>query len=101
MGCYKLKPAVERACHQAAGVPELRGFRCDACAVPQAGVAAAVAGTLLDVKECPGCGVDVEKSSGCNHITCPCGTHWCWACRHVGDATTIYDHMYAVHRGID
>ena len=96
MGCYKLKPAVQRACHQMAGVPELCGFRCDACTTMHAPSTV----VPLDVKECPGCGVVVDKSSGCNHIACPCGTHWCWVCRHVGDETTIYDHMYAAHRGI-
>ena len=96
LGCYRLRPAIERACHQTGGVPELRNFRCDACSS-----SASSSSSQLAVKECPGCGVEVQKTSGCNHITCPCGTHWCWVCRHVPrDAHSIYDHMYAAHRGI-
>ncbi|KAK0526770.1 hypothetical protein OC835_005175 [Tilletia horrida] len=30
---------------------------------------------------CPHCGCSVEKSHGCNHLTCrPCGTHFCFLC---------------------
>lgn len=31
-------------------------------------------------KLCPGCGNGVKKTSGCDHMTCFCGCHWCWAC---------------------
>lgn len=27
---------------------------------------------------CPGCGVPVVKSEGCNHIVCVCGNEWTW-----------------------
>lgn len=27
---------------------------------------------------CPSCKAVTEKSAGCNHMTCRCGTHWCW-----------------------
>jgi hypothetical protein len=52
------------------------------------------------VKRCPSCGVLTEKTHGCNHMTCPCGTHFCWICRGVFDATVIYDHMREAHGGI-
>lgn len=29
---------------------------------------------------CPGCGADVQKIEGCNHMTCTCGTEFCWVC---------------------
>lgn len=30
---------------------------------------------------CPGCEVHVEKSLGCNHMTCTrCGHHFCYRC---------------------
>mmetsp|Transcript_110880 Transcript_110880/g.207860 ORF Transcript_110880/g.207860 Transcript_110880/m.207860 type:complete len:395 (+) Transcript_110880:22-1206(+) len=33
-------------------------------------------------KSCPGCGVRILRSVGCNHMTCTqCGTEWCWICR--------------------
>ncbi|KAI0100676.1 hypothetical protein GGR51DRAFT_349885 [Nemania sp. FL0031] len=31
-------------------------------------------------KPCPGCKKDVNKYSGCDHITCVCGHEWCWLC---------------------
>lgn len=31
-------------------------------------------------KACPGCLRDVNKHSGCNHITCLCGHEWCYLC---------------------
>ncbi|TIB33177.1 hypothetical protein E3P84_02277 [Wallemia ichthyophaga] len=29
---------------------------------------------------CPHCAVRTEKSSGCNHMSCRCGTHFCFLC---------------------
>ncbi|KAJ7597283.1 RWD-domain-containing protein, partial [Mycena floridula] len=29
---------------------------------------------------CPGCNIRVEKSLGCNHMTCRCGMHFCFRC---------------------
>ncbi|KAG8731354.1 hypothetical protein FRC11_004415, partial [Ceratobasidium sp. 423] len=34
-------------------------------------------------KKCPGCQAPIEKSEGCNHMTCTtpaCNTHFCWVC---------------------
>lgn len=86
--CLKVKPALERECAQAA--PELMGFTCDEC------IGKRPPPTDIDVitKDCPGCGVTVEKTGGCNHITCRCGEHWCWTCGEGGFTRgTIYDHM--------
>ena len=31
-------------------------------------------------QRCPGCKNLVERSQGCRHMTCRCGTHFCYAC---------------------
>ncbi|KIK58976.1 hypothetical protein GYMLUDRAFT_170346 [Collybiopsis luxurians FD-317 M1] len=52
------------------------------------------------VKRCPKCSVWIEKTEGCNHITCRCGAHVCWRCLGIFDAQTIYTHMNTAHGGI-
>ncbi|GIQ80887.1 hypothetical protein KIPB_001761 [Kipferlia bialata] len=53
------------------------------------------------VHTCPSCGVAVEKSEGCNHITCHCGKHWCWACGFVSTREgPVYAHMVEKHGGL-
>ena len=51
------------------------------------------------VKDCPGCGVPIEKSEGCNHVECRnCGTHMCWVCLKTFDEGRMcYGHMREVH----
>jgi hypothetical protein len=55
-----------------------------------------------DVKNCPGCKTPIERSEGCNHMTCiKCQTHICWQCLATfpkGDG--IYEHMREKHGGI-
>lgn len=55
-----------------------------------------------DVKNCPGCKIPIERTEGCNHMTCTqCQTHICWVCLQTfprGEG--IYDHMRSVHGGI-
>lgn len=34
-------------------------------------------------KNCPKCSKSIEKNGGCNHMSCPCGHHFCWIC--LGD----------------
>ncbi|KAI1440877.1 hypothetical protein F5Y02DRAFT_324638 [Annulohypoxylon stygium] len=31
-------------------------------------------------KPCPGCNRNVNKYTGCDHVTCICGHEWCWIC---------------------
>ncbi|MCJ1279006.1 hypothetical protein MMC21_006827 [Puttea exsequens] len=52
-----------------------------------------------DVKDCPGCGVPIEKSEGCNHMECrSCGTHICWFCLESFETgRDCYGHMQNVH----
>jgi IBR domain, a half RING-finger domain len=33
-----------------------------------------------DTSRCPGCGQGIQRISGCNHLKCPCGTHFCIVC---------------------
>ncbi|GMH77334.1 hypothetical protein TrRE_jg4436 [Triparma retinervis] len=33
-----------------------------------------------NVKNCPFCSLAVERTYGCNHISCRCGRHWCFVC---------------------
>ena len=44
---------------------------------------------------CPGCRRDFEKDGGCNHITCPCKTHYCCFCGDKLSATRPHDHFQA------
>lgn len=53
------------------------------------------------VRVCPKCKLPTQKTYGCDHMTCPCGAHWCWACGEKGaDAREVYDHMRNVHGGM-
>ena len=51
-------------------------------------------------KRCPECRRVIEKSEGCNHMTCPCGAHFCWQCGKSFSRATIYDHMDTAHGGM-
>ncbi|KAI8986757.1 hypothetical protein BD414DRAFT_416009 [Trametes punicea] len=55
-----------------------------------------------DVKDCPNCKVPIERSAGCNHMTCiSCKVHICWACLATFSRSgEVYDHMRAIHGGI-
>ncbi|KIY46940.1 hypothetical protein FISHEDRAFT_46252 [Fistulina hepatica ATCC 64428] len=54
------------------------------------------------VKSCPNCGVDIQKSDGCNHMACTvCRTHICWVCMETfRDSESVYNHMNRAHGGI-
>ncbi|RDB20510.1 ATP-dependent RNA helicase DEAH12, chloroplastic [Hypsizygus marmoreus] len=51
------------------------------------------------VKRCPSCQVWIEKTEGCNHMTCRCGAHICWKCMRVFPAGQIYEHLGEAHGG--
>ncbi|CAM4852693.1 unnamed protein product [Rotaria socialis] len=35
---------------------------------------------IAEGKNCPNCGEFVEKNGGCPHMTCKCGSEYCWMC---------------------
>jgi len=39
-------------------------------------------------QRCPQCRAVVERTSGCRHISCPCGTHFCYGCGGLMGACT-------------
>ena len=54
----------------------------------------------FDIRECPSCSTLIQKSEGCNHITCPvCKAHICWFCMHEFESSMIYTHMMGEHEG--
>ena len=45
-------------------------------------------------RPCPSCGIQTNKESGCDHITCPCGAHWCYRCGEgFSNEYDCYDHL--------
>jgi hypothetical protein len=42
----------------------------------------------MNVRNCPHCGIHIEKTGGCNHMTCKCGHHFCWLCQ--SDWTSVH-----------
>ncbi|KAF2176024.1 hypothetical protein K469DRAFT_682817 [Zopfia rhizophila CBS 207.26] len=56
----------------------------------------------LNIKDCPKCTTPMEKTEGCNHMTCGgCRTHICWVCMAVFETSgPCYDHMNKEHGGI-
>lgn len=35
---------------------------------------------IAGARACPKCSIRVQRSDGCNHMTCPCGMEWCYVC---------------------
>ncbi|KAI0307581.1 RWD-domain-containing protein [Multifurca ochricompacta] len=49
---------------------------------------------------CPSCHVHVEKSMGCNHMTCSkCKQHFCYRCGFKLQASNPYEHFSTLGRG--
>ncbi|EWC46557.1 hypothetical protein DRE_04280 [Drechslerella stenobrocha 248] len=89
--CDTAKEYIERVC-TAGGQPiELENFVCEPCTAKK--------DTQPKPKQCPSCTVMTLKTAGCNHITCPCGAHWCYICGEKFDPTTIYPHLSSAHGG--
>lgn len=85
--CDRVKPAVLKTCMESP--PTLHDFRCQECQASH--------DDSLVTKPCPGCAVAVEKTGGCDHIACPCGTHWCFTCGQAFPEDDIYRHMREAH----
>lgn len=91
--CYYLKPAMEKSCTEE--VPALVAFKCEDCVKIDIDRA-----DTVTTQDCPGCSTAIHKTSGCNHIKCTCGTHFCYVCRYKAETSTdIYDHMSTAHGG--
>ncbi|KAM0857919.1 hypothetical protein ACQ4PT_048158 [Festuca glaucescens] len=56
---------------------------------------------LANAKHCPKCRRPIEKSSGCNHMTCssPCHHQFCWLC--LGDWRPHVTGIYQCNRYVD
>lgn len=56
----------------------------------------------LNIKDCPKCTTPMEKTEGCNHMTCGgCKAHICWGCLEVfATSGQCYAHMGRAHGGI-
>jgi hypothetical protein len=51
---------------------------------------------LLMSSKCPKCDIPIEKISGCPHMTCPCGHHFCWHCYKDHPSGTL-KRLYPLH----
>ncbi len=47
---------------------------------------------LRENKPCPGCNILSHKYIACDHMTCNCGTHWCWRCCEKRNPANPYVH---------
>ncbi|KAF7358467.1 RING-type domain-containing protein [Mycena venus] len=45
----------------------------------------------------PECGARIEKTHGCNHMICICGTHFCWRCAKRLSPNDVGQHAYREH----
>jgi hypothetical protein len=50
---------------------------------------------LFLTNKCPKCEIPIEKTTGCPHMTCPCGHQFCWYC--LKDYFTNSNNIYSVH----
>ena len=55
----------------------------------------------LGIHACPRCKTNIEKTYGCNHMTCyACKPHICWYCMKdfgLDNGTLVYEHMRKEH----
>jgi hypothetical protein len=100
LGCYNVRPALDRVCG-GGDLPELNEWSCEQCALLARERASGTDNIDERTRKCPSCAVPVEKTGGCDHITCVCGEHWCWQCQHLAeDGEDIYEHLWATHGGL-
>lgn len=97
MSCVKIEEAMDREC-AVLTAPDINNFICESCHEIEIEKKPAAVSVLT--KECPQCTTTVQKVGGCNHITCKCGSHWCWSCGTnkdendvVFNSGTVYDHL--------
>jgi hypothetical protein len=86
--CLKPSEIGPREC--AGAEPVLSSYQCSSCISGKS--------PSIETKECPGCTVTTSKISGCNHMHCDCGAHWCWECGTKCDSSDeTYKHMQDMH----
>lgn len=88
--CNGIKECGNREC--GAEMPTFTNYTCTDCIEKKAD-------TSKFIKNCPNCEHPTYLVSGCSHITCICGTHWCFVCGNAYTSGTIYDHMTREHGG--
>ena len=96
--CYRIRESMTRTCAMGS-VPKIKNFVCESC------IENKVKKTLLNTSKdamkllpntgtCPVCKNLVLKTSGCDHITCRCGAHWCFRCeKKFSNAHDCYKHL--------
>lgn len=99
--CRLIKPCGDRACGIGNQAPRFENFECEECVQArvefEATQAASTASPYDEVKSCPECDQPTIRYAGCNHVTCTCGTHWCFECGGKFDYSEIYNHMNRTH----
>jgi hypothetical protein len=50
---------------------------------------------LFLTNKCPKCEIPIEKTTGCPHMSCPCGHQFCWYC--LKDYYPAPANVYSVH----
>jgi hypothetical protein len=105
--CRLIKQCGQRACGDGAA-PRFENFECEECEAVRLAFEAEQRARLAlanptnqeyekEVKSCPKCSVPTIRYAGCNHITCTCGTHWCYECGSEFEYSEIYTHMNRTH----
>ena len=46
-----------------------------------------------EIKLCPTCNLTINKTDGCHHMTCLCGTQFCWVCEYIQKDLDTYKHQ--------
>ncbi|EME44212.1 hypothetical protein DOTSEDRAFT_71894 [Dothistroma septosporum NZE10] len=93
--CGCARRYMERVCANGAP-PHAERWQCEECRDLKA------EGKVVKTRPCPGCGIETEKISGCDHIECEvpgCRVHWCFHCGEAKAEEEIYGHMNEAHGG--
>lgn len=90
ISCNGIKECGTREC--ANELPTFTNYTCTECIEKKSDVS-------KFIKNCPYCEHPTYLVSGCSHITCICGAHWCFVCGKEFTSATIYEHMQREHGG--
>jgi hypothetical protein len=103
--CYRIREAMPRRCAMGS-IPDLKKFICEMCIENKLGFenlenAKSALSILPNSRTCPKCKNLVLKTSGCDHIICVCGAHWCFRCESMfQDAASTYEHMATCNKSL-